>query len=190
MDIKLFKQNALTDESGKAFVFSAKDMAIYAANQAISICDYAFFAINGEKTYRFCSNTTDERFVKKPKFALGVTFGSAGTMFFQKTPNKPVIQPEFSVLILYHNTPAHAADIIVYSKIRGICTKQMVITIAETSATALTMEQLLNLTEKYNPPAKDNSKETSERQFYEAPPVVIKIGDIDTENEEDTNETA
>lgn len=110
-------------------------------------------------------------------------------MIFQKTPKKSIIQPEFAVLILYHNTPAHAADIIVYSQKRNVCTKQRVITTAETSATALIMERLICQIEKYNPPAKEKHKEKNENRFYEVPPVVIKIGDINTGNEEDNNET-
>lgn len=134
--MKPFKQSALLDRSGKAFAFSAKDMTVYAANKTISIHDYAFFAINGKKSYRFCSNTTEDNFKVPKKLSIGVTFGTAGTMIFQKTPKKSIIQPEFAVLILYHNTPAHAADIIVYSQKRNVCTKQRVITTAETSATA------------------------------------------------------
>ena len=190
MEMKPFKQSALLDRSGKAFAFSAKDMTVYAANKTISIHDYAFFAINGKKSYRFCSNTTEDNFKVPKKLSIGVTFGTAGTMIFQKTPKKSIIQPEFAVLILYHNTPAHAADIIVYSQKRNVCTKQRVITTAETSATALIMERLICQIEKYNPPAKEKPKEKNKNRFYEVPPVVIKIGDINTENEEDNNEIA
>lgn len=185
--MQLFKQNVLSDKSGKSFVFSAKKMAVFAANREIPIVDFAFFAIAGGKTYRFCSNTTDERFVKKPKFALGVTFGSAGTMFFQKTPKKPVIQPEFAVLILYHHTSSHTADVIVYSQKRSICTKQRVITTAETSATALIMEEILHISERINCAAEKTPEAKSRNKLYEVPPVTITIGDIDTEEEEEEN---